>query len=374
MKAYIERKRLVDAVNNVTKVVPPTNSNPSLTYLGLRFMGDALVMFGSNLDLDIEAKLELNEDIEGEGVLAVPSAVFKKIIKAMAGEVVELNLIDRELEVKSGSSRAKIQTLNTENLVSVQFPDVYEGSIDSTKFAKILESVRYAASTAEYQQIFRGVLLELSSKQTRAVSTDGFRLGMNTIKDSSGLDAKIVIPSKNLPEIVAMLGESPSVEIGLSESSARLYLSNKIYKLNVSLMEGTFPDYERVIPSQNLLEFTIDSKELSEAVSRASVMSSETSNNRVDFFVKGDSIRITAKGAYGEAEEDIAIEVVSPLVEGDSITLAYNANYLKDALKDISDRAKFSISGSTSPTILKEADDKSEHEVLSMIVPLRTDK
>ena len=362
MRANIPKKQLAAILNHLERIIPSkTSNNAELNLLDIRFSENSLTLTGSNLDIDIQANVIA--DIDGLGNIALPAQVFGQVVRALPGELVELNVEASELNMSSGNYATSLQLSSSENSLEVNFPDSYNGTVKGNIFIKALSSVRYAAAIADYQAIFRGVKLELSDAKTRAIATDGFRLAYYNIEEATGLQGNIVMPARSVEELIKVLGED---EVKLELSSSQLSVQTGCYKLNLKLMEGQFPDYEKVIPSQFVVSVTLDSKALLETVARVAVMADKTTNNRVDILVKDGSIQINAEGSYGRAQEVIE---VSQEGSEPQIALAYNSKYLEDALKGIVGEVRLSFSGTTSPSLLSNSNDSN---YLAMIVPLRT--
>lgn len=364
MRIHLPKKHLADVLSQVERIVPTRSSTPGLHLVHLYNRDNQQLVFqGSNMDIDIEAVL--NADIESSEVdhFAVPAHVFGQIVRALPGELVELSLDDRELNISSGSFATSLQLADASSAPQLVFLEEYQGTMSSSTLAGAFSHVRYATAVAEYQAIFRGVKLELSDNHTRAIATDGFRLAYYHIETSSGMDANVVIPAKAVDEITRLLDEG---DTHLQVADNQLSLATGAYKLNVKLMEGTFPDYERVIPADFIVSMLIDSKQLTETVKRVALMADQNANNRVDLFLKDGTLQITAEGGYGHSQE--ALEVSQEGSES-QIALAYNAAYLIDALATVSGDMRVSFSGTTSPSLLTSLQDPS---YLAMVVPLRT--
>lgn len=361
MKVTVPKKYLSDSLGHVERIIPNRSSNPALSLLQIEVLEGNMTLSGSNLDIDVEATLA--SDATGTGKYALPAQVFSQVIKSLPGELVELTFSDTELGIESGSYGTKLQLANMGSAVAPEFPDSYGGTLDAAQLAKALGHVRYAAAVAEYQAIFRGVKLELTGEHTRAVATDGFRLAYYNMPNLSGLTEEMVIPARSVDELTKLLS---SGDAKLSVSDGQLSVSSGGIRSNIKLMEGSFPDYNRVIPSSFPISVTLSGEELAEAVSRVAVMADKTANNRVDLFIKDESLQITAEGAYGRSQEALAVTQ-----EGDDpeIALAYNAKYLVDALAPTEGEVKLSFSGTTSPSLLRSAKDSN---YLAMVVPLRT--
>jgi DNA polymerase-3 subunit beta len=320
-----------------------------------------LTLNGSDMNIDIETSVAA--DTTSEGTFALPAHVFAQVVRSLPGELVELRFGDGELGVTSGSYATTLQLVDPSAISQVTFPESYQGSLEAADLMRALSHVRYATAVAEYQAIFRGVKLELSDNRTRAVATDGFRLAYYNLKAASGLEADVVIPARSVDELIKLLSEG---EVKIALSDGQISLSNGHFRANIKLMEGSFPDYNRVIPSTFPVSITLDADVLAQAVARVAVMADKTANNRVDMFIKDGTLQITAEGAYGRSQE--ALEVAQEGTDPE-IALAYNAKYLVDALTPTSGELQLRFSGTSSPSVLSSLKDPN---YLAMVVPLRT--
>jgi DNA polymerase-3 subunit beta len=367
MKVQLPKKQLSESLAHIERIVPHKSSNPSLSLIKLSGNEEGLTFSGSNMDIDILARLRA--DVTGEGTVALPAQVFGQVVRALPGDTVELEVDTaggvkaREVEIRSGSYDTRLQLAEASGIPELQFPTTYRGSLDGASLARALGNVRYAAAVAEYQAIFRGVKLEFADGGTRAVATDGFRLAYYHLDDATGLEGNVVVPARSADEMVKLLAGG---EVALELADNQLSLAQGAFKLNVKLMEGDFPDYSRVIPSKFVLSVTLEAQALAEAVSRVAVMADRTSNNRVDLFIRDGSLQITAEGSYGRSQQ--ALEVSQEGTESE-IAVAYNAKYLIDALQPIDGKLRLSLSGATSPSALLSLEDAS---YFAMVVPLRT--
>ncbi len=360
MNVHVPRKYLADTLGHVERIIPTRSSNSALSLLRIELDETGLIFRGSNLDIDIEARL--SADVTGSGRAAVPAQVFGQVIRALPGELVELNFSDSEVEIISQSYGTKLQLANADSAHLASFPSEFQGILNGAQLAKALSHVRYAAAVAEYQAIFRGVKLELSDKRSRAVATDGFRLAYYNFPVASGLEHDLVLPARSVDELIKILTDA---DAELSVSEGQLSIANAAFRINIKLMEGNFPDYERVIPAQFPISITLDSHKLAEAVSRVAVMADKTANNRVDLFIREGSLQIMAEGSYGRSQE--ALEVMQEGTEPE-MALAYNAKYLVDALGPVDGDLRLSFSGTSSPSVLSSLKDPN---YLAMVVPLR---
>lgn len=362
MKVQVSTQTLAATVAQLERVVPARSSNPGLSSLLIRLTPEHVILSGTNLEIDLEAYLSC--DAQGEGTWAVPAHVFGQVVRALPADTVELTFGDRELQVVSGSFDTKLQLTEASQTPRLTFPEEYEGNLPGGLLASILGNVRYASAVNDYQAVFRGIRLELHENHTRAIASDGFRLAWSHQDANSGLDADLIIPARAAEEIVRLLDDSG--EAGLSLGGGQLSLKTKQYRMNVKLMEGTFPDYQRVIPKQLVLEVTMSSTELQQAVSRVAVLSDAASNNRMDIYLSEDSATFTAEGNFGGAKEVVALKENAA---GGQLALSFNARFLLEAIKPLTGDVQLGFSGTTTPSIVKGIADPG---YLAMIVPLKT--
>ncbi len=360
MKVHVPRKNLADSLSHVERIIPNRSSNPGLSLMRIAIAEKTMTLSGSNLDIDIEAKM--GADTTEKGHFALPAQVFAQVVRALPGELVELEFKENEVDISSGSYATKLQLAEAGNAVSLEFPDSYQGSLAASELATALGHARYAAAVAEYQAIFRGVKLEFSDRKTRAVATDGFRLAYYNLEQASGLEGEAVLPARSVDELTKLLGDG---EAHLALADGQLSVANGGIRTNLKLMEGTFPDYERVIPATFPVSISLEAQALAEAVSRVAVMADKTANNRVDLFIKGGTLQITAEGGYGRSREALQVSQEGTDPE---IVLAYNAKYLGDALAPVTGEVRLSFSGTTTPSVMSSLKDPN---YLAMIVPLR---
>lgn len=324
MKVLVTKKSLADALARVERIVPSRSSNPGLSLLRVDVQDDTLVLSGSNMDVDIRA--QLSADVQGNGSYAVTAHVFGQVVRALPGEDVVMELSDAEMQITSGSYTTKLQLVSPASAPVLTFTDGHNAGIEAEQLARALSAVRYAAAVADFQAVFRGVKLEFGESHTRAVATDGFRLAYYHLDVATGLTADVIVPARSVEELLRVLD---SGEVLLQLESGQLSVRHGGYALNLKLMDGTFPDYQRVVPQNYPVSVSLPAAGLSEAVSRVALMAEKSTNNRIDLFVKDNQVQITAEGSFGRSLE--ALDVVQEGTESE-IRLAYNSKYLIDAL------------------------------------------
>lgn len=357
----IPQKPLRDALNRVTRIIPNRGANPGLTLAQIEIEPGRLTIKGTSIEASIQVSLEA--EATGAATLAVFAAPLQQIINNAPGEDITLKADGKELQIASGTYKTRLQLVEANSAPQITFPTGLPGTTTAETLTKLLDSTRFAAAVADFQAVFRGVLLEFSQTRTRAVATDGYRLAYYDAPATPGLDTTILVPSKLTYEITRAFTEG-NVRIGVSDK--RLALENDTTKLTVSLMDGQFPDYERVIPTLFQARITLDAKELAETLARVSLMSDRSANSRVDLHLRNGQLTVTTEGSYGSAHEQLQVEQAG---EAEEIMLAVNSKYLTDGISPISGKLTLNLTGNQTPLTIVNHEDEG---YLGMLVPLRT--
>jgi len=281
-------------------------------------------------------------------------------VRNLPGELVELQLTN-QLELSSGAFRTHLATTQMEGYPELQFA-VGTETMAAARLAHALSRVRYAASNEEYRAIFRGVQLEFTLQGLRAVASDGYRLARYDIPMSLQTERKLVVPARSADELVRVFKDQEE-ELGLAVQDGSLHLVGKSVRMSLKLMEGEFPDYGRVIPSNFVLEAVLGATELRESIKRVALLA-DRNNHRVDLIFNDGHLEIAAEGDQGQGREELEVQM-----EGDpQLVVAYNANYLIDALAPLEGGVRLRFSGPTSPSSLQAVEDTG---YLAVVVPLR---
>ena len=361
MRAQVAKKTLSEGLGLFERVVPSRSSNPLLTALKVEPDERGLLLSGTNLEIDLACLVPA--EVEGGDPFVVPAHLFAQIVRNLGGELVELKLAGSELSVNAAGSEFKLQTGELAAYPELNFPQAEGegGSYDARELSRSLSSVRYAASTEAFQAVFRGIKLEQRGGRARVVASDGFRLALRDF-ESHGEDRNLIVPARSADELVRVLQGGT---VGLRFGEGTLGVTTERVKMNVKLMDGEFPDYERVIPQEVVLRVTLSAAALREAVSRVAVLADKNANNRVEFLISQGKLQLAAEGDYGRAQD--VLEVMQDGSEP-AISLGFNAKYVLDALGPIEGDAELLFSGPTSPAMFKSHSDAG---YLAVVVPLR---
>ncbi|UBV45483.1 DNA polymerase III subunit beta (plasmid) [Deinococcus taeanensis] len=355
MHVNVTRKALSDALGLMERVIPSRSSNPLLTSLKVDVSEHGLTLSGTNLEIDLSCVVPA--EVRHPKSFVVPAHLFGQVVRNLGGELVELELDGSEISVRAGGSEFKLQIGDLDAYPPLTFPDAAHVSLDAAELARALGSVRYAASNEAFQAVFRGIKLEHHADVIRVVASDGYRVAIREFP-SSGAGRNLIIPARSVDELIRVLKDG---QARFTYGDGLLSVTTDRVHMNLKLLDGDFPDYERVIPKDIRLQATLSAALLKDAVNRVAVLADKNANNRVEFLISENRLRLAAEGDYGRAQD--TLEVVQRGAEP-AMSLAFNARHVLDALGPIDGDVELNLSGSTTPAIFRAAGERSYTAVL----------
>lgn len=334
MKIEITRHDLTRLLTSVTKVVETRNNIPILSHVVIAVKDGTITARGTDLFIEVVATAKVL--IADDGEFAVDAKLLGDIAKK-AGDDLTIELNDTTLTVKSGRSKFKLQTLPSDDLPTLT--GVYDREIE-IDLAALVAPVAFAISTEETRYYLNGVYLHPTDAGLVAVATDGHRLAKHVIAESESFDG-IILPRKLiglLPKGVVSVAMS-ATKIGITSGDGTIITSK--------LIDGTFPDYERVIPKANSKPLTVDRDALLSATERVSVISGE----------KGGAVRLDALSGTLRlsvaTDGKTADEILDATFDGD-LTVGFNSQYLGDALRVLpAGPVTFQFEDGVAPAVIK---------------------
>jgi DNA polymerase-3 subunit beta len=367
MRVTIERSAFLKALNHVQSVVERRNTIPILSNVLVRAKDAAVKLTAT--DLDIEIIEEAPADIAQEGAVTVPAHLLHDIVRKLPdGAQLELDQgPDRgRLSIVSGRSRFALQALPPED-----FPDLAAGepanhfNISAASLKALIEKTRFAISTEETRYYLNGIYLHEATETLRAVATDGHRLAraQAPLPDGAKGMPGVIVPRKTVLELAKLI-EDQEGDIAVALSAAKVRFSFEGLVLTSKLIDGTFPDYERVIPRHNDKTLDLDTKLFAGAVDRVSTISFEK-GRAVKLNISRDRLVLSVNNPdSGSAEEEIAVSY-----NAEPLDIGFNSRYLLDVAAQIKgDAARFMLADAGSPTIIS---DPADEDALYVLMPMR---
>jgi len=371
MKVTVERSELLKSLAHVHRVVERRNTIPILANVLLRADRSKLSLKAT--DLDIEVTDTIASEVGPGGSTTVPAHMLFDIVRKLpegAQVVIESSGDRAALAIRAGRSRFTLQTLPEGD-----FPDLAPGdmthkfTVKAADLKRLIDKTQFAISTEETRYYLNGIYLHVAgsgkAQTLRAVATDGHRLAQVELELPSGAAGMpgIIVPRKTVGEVQRLL-EDNEAEVLIELSAGKIRFTVGEVVLTSKLIDGTFPDYARVIPAANDKELVVDKKEFEQAVDRVSTVSSER-GRAVKLSITGGRLMLSVTNPdSGSATEEIEIDY-----DSDPLDIGFNSRYLLDIAAQIeSEAAVLKLADPGSPTLIQ---DKEPHGALYVLMPMR---
>jgi DNA polymerase III subunit beta len=371
MKVTLERNNLLKSLGHVHRVVERRNTYPILANVLLKAADGRIDLRAT--DLDIEVTESVPAMVGTAGTTTVSAHTLYEIVRKLSdGAEVRLETQGGEqMLLSSGRSRFNLSCLSPDS-----FPDLKSGtfshsfSLPAPTLRELIERTQFAISNEETRYYLNGIYFHtLEAGGTtilRAVATDGHRMARAETEAPDGAKGMpgIIVPKKTVGEVQKLLeGADGEVSVEISDTKIRFTLGGVV--LLSKLIEGTFPDYERVTPKNNDKQMNVDRASFATAVDRVSTIASERGGKAVKLSMKDGQLELSVTNPdHGTASEELAVEF-----DPESFEIGFNARYLLDIIAQIrSENAVFQFNDAGSPTLVKE---DGEAKALYVLMPMR---
>lgn len=328
MKIQVGRNELLTAVQSVIGVVERRQTLPVLSNLLLDAQKDELVITGTDLELELVSRAVIK--CTASGKTTVPARKLFDICRGLPeGADLTLDSSGDKLVLKSGKSRFTLATLKPD-----EFPSL--GSVPTAKVVRIakkdlrglIEKTQFAMANQDVRYYLNGMLLHVTAKRIRAVATDGHRLAMSELVMDTALkeEAQIIVPRKAVLELLRLLEATDDViELRIADNQFQADLD--VIRLTSKLIDGRFPDYERVIPEGGDKHLQANRERVRSALARTAILSNEKFRGVRLQLADGKLKLSTHNPEHEEAEEELDVNY-----KGSTLEIGFNVNYLLDAL------------------------------------------
>src|SRR5690554_5521074 len=366
MKFSISREALLRPLTLVAGVVERRQTLPVLSNVLIQVNGDEVALTGTDLEVELIGRTVASQ-VDEPGAATVPARKLMDICKSLPDQAeIQLSLEEGRAVLRSGRSRFTLSTLPV-----AEFPNIEDsqGSIELSLPRGVLKQLIDATSFAMAQQDVRyylnGMLLEMRSGLVRAVATDGHRLAVcsRPVEIQVEPAQKLIVPRKGILELVRLLddGEEP-VSLTLGASHIRAHTGD--FTFTSKLVDGKFPDYERVVPRGGDKVFIAERAELRQVLSRTAILSNEKYRGVRLHLVEGNLKVMANNPEQEEAEESIAIEYSGPGLE-----IGFNVGYLIDVLNALDEeRVQMTLADPNSSALMEEP---GGGDALYVVMPMR---
>ncbi len=374
MKLSILQENLAHGLSIVSRSVATRAQLPVLSNVLLATDKGRLKLSATNLETGVN--LWLGAKVGKEGALSVPAKILTEFVTSLPAGKIEIKAQENNLHLVSGTYEASFV-----GMAASEFPTIpslkkkADLQFSSSLLASAINEVAFAAAQDEGRPVLAGVLLKSQDKKLVLVATDGYRLSIKKIKETKGVDRikdlkkGLVLPARTLLEVARVVAEKEEESLGVSvapEASQLIFTTSEI-EIVSRLIEGNFPDFEKIIPGKGKTKVVLDREELTRAVRMAAIFARESANI-VRFQISGNSLQISANTAQVGDNQS----VLEAKVEGEKSEIAFNSRYLLDFLNIVnSDQIVFETSGALNPGAFRPV---GESSYLHIIMPVRVQK
>ena len=374
MEFKINSTDLLKALSHIHGIVEVRHTLPILSNIILEAKDDKLILSSTNLDIYCSDKIKA--EVLQSGEVSVSAVTFFEIIKRLpSGSEVLMIMEEGENEIRltCGRSKFNLSTLKTDDFPIISDNDLSTNFVLSAdELIRIIDKTKFAVSNEETRYYLNGIFLHMAERNSiqflRAVATDGHRLAQYDIPLPQGAEdiTGIIIPKKTIYELRKVLDDANGdVSVSLNENKIKFSFND--LKVVSKVIDGTFPDYTKVIPQKNDKNFKTNNSDLKNAIDRVSAVAAneESKSKAIKFCIDNNSLSLSVESqSKGSANEMIDVNY-----SGDKVDIGFNSKYIIDICNEVDgDEISISLSDSISPAIIL---DKTDENLFFVLMPMR---
>ena len=367
MKIKVKRDGLIAPIQLISNVVERRQTLPVLANMKIKVENGRLEMVGT----DLEVELQTNSDVEMEsaGEVTMPAKKLNDIWRSLpATEDIVLEQVNDKVTIKCGRGKYSLSTIGVNEFPdSLGFVEAEPINIDSDIFKQSVEQVSFAMAQQDVRYFLNGMLLEVEGRVIKLVATDGHRLAMTEMSLGAGSSgstekARAIIPRKGVLELLKIIDGSDEFQLCMSDKLVSVQASDR--RFTSKLVEGQFPDYNKVVPEGGSIEVSLDRLVFRDALQRASILSNEKYRG-VRLSLSKGAVKIQANNP----EQEEAEEVLESDYEGSDLEIGFNVGYIIDVLSVLdSEEVRITLSDGNSSALLEGVD---ESNAIYVVMPMR---
>ncbi len=360
-----QRDTLLAPLQSVSGIVERRHTLPILSNVLLEKKGDNMTLLATDIEIQITTTTA-GAGGDGDGAITVGARKMQDILRSLPDSAeVSLVLEDRRLQVKAGKSRFSLQTLPADDFprMTIAEGDAKQLQLTQKAFRQLLAKTQYSMAAQDVRYYLNGLLLLVDGKELRAVATDGHRLAYSSVDIDTELPRQeMILPRKTVLELNRLLTDSDDpLELTLTANQVRFAFGSVV--LVSKLIDGKFPDYQRVVPASLKNHMKVGRQSLMQAMNRAAILTNEKFRG-VRIVLSNNSLKLVAANAeQEEAEDEIEVQY-----EGDNIDVGFNVGYLLDVLNNLhTDEVQWSFNDANSSAMITvPGNDRFKYVVMPM--------
>lgn len=355
MNFIINREQLLTPLQQIVSVIEKRQTMPILSNVLMVINDDALVLTGTDLEIQLIAKINLESSESGQ--ITVPARKFLDIVRLLPNQAeIKIELKEEKIKVTSGRSRFSLATLAADN-----YPEFSENELENQflinagKMKKALDKTVFCMANQDIRYYLNGLLFHISNSKLKLVASDGHRLSIyeDNIGESTGYEERIILPRKGVLELSRLLDdEDAELNVQFSNSNIRIYLKDLIF--SAKLVDSKYPDFSKVFEQSFFNQIHIQKHLLKDALTRVAILANEKFKG-VTCEISDGLLKLSSHNPeHDEAEEELIIQY-----QGESISIAFNSQYLLDAVSNLdSELAVLTIASNSSSCFIEEPEEQ----------------
>lgn len=369
MKFNISKREFLNALQTVSRAIASFSSLPIYSGIKIQVNENYILFTGSDSHISIQTKINEEEgilEIQEIGQIVIESKYILEVIRKIESDKIDIVLVDNYLMKISGNqSRFSINGIDALDYPAIDFskPEKHF-MMNASLLNSIYLQTAFATSDKELKPIFNGVNFKFSNNKLVCVGTDSYRLARKELNLNNPLDFNITIPTKSLAEVYKTIENEDLVEVSVSNNKAQFILENTI--IQTRLIDGTFPETDRLLPTEFSYSLKIDGRDILSTIDKASFIKSE-GISIIKFNLSRDKCTISTKsnevGSYFEVLD-------SAIFDGEDFEINCNGKYVSDALKALGNAyVEFKFVGNMKPFIITV---EGQNDVIQLVLPVKT--
>lgn len=367
MKISVNRDDILKPLTTVAGAVERRQTMPILSNLLVKASGESITVTGTDLEVELTAKI--NCQVETEGQITIPARKLLDICKSLPdGAAINIAVDDAKVLLQSGSSRFSLSTLPAADFPAVlREESTFVVKVNQKQFSQLIGRTAFSMAQQDVRYYLNGMLWELNGQDLKVVATDGHRLAVDEIELVEAVDTEtkqVIVPRKGVLELARLMADVDS-EIHIQFSANHILAETDDLIFVSKLVDGKFPDYQRVLPKNGDKIVLADKNTLRSALTRAAILSNEKFRG-VRFTLSENTVSIQANNPeQEEASEQLAVDY-----SGGGLEMGFNVSYLIDVLGVIgSETVKLTLSDSNSSALIEDSSD--DVNSMYVIMPMR---
>ena len=367
MKLFCSQKDLEAALNIVNKAISSNNTLPVLNNILIKAEGKKLHFSATNLEIAISYFVDA--DVRGEGAITIPAKLITSYVSLLTDEKMELSIGDgMSLLIQSSTSTTKIKGISADEFPLIPKVEAeHSFTIGTSDLDAAIAETVFAASTNISRPVLSGVYFILDGGEMKMVATDSYRLAERKLTLGTKIEGKFtcIVPAKTIAELGKVTNRSEAKEVSISVSKNQILFKVGNVELVSRLIEGKFPDYERIIPKEGKTKVDVSVEDLSLVLKRVSLFAKENNNSvRLSATNDGKLLVSTDETKVGEEKAEVAIKI-----EGENNKISLNSQYMLDVLTYVNDeKIVLEMSDKLSPAVIRPV---KREDYIYIIMPLK---